>query len=287
MESPPSRAENALRALLEIMRRLRDPEDGCPWDIEQNFTTIAPYTIEEAYEVADAAEREDMAALKDELGDLLFQVVFHAQMAAEDGAFDFANVAEGVVEKMIRRHPHVFASSKIDGADAQTHAWERHKAEERTQRAADEGRAPSALDGIAQGMPALSRAVKLQNRAARIGFDWPETEQILDKIEEEVAELRVELDARERDGDSERVQQRIASELGDVLLAWSNYARRLKVDPESALRAANNRFEQRFRCMEQIMSEAGRAPDKFSLAEMEELWTQAKKLLGHDGGSSG
>jgi len=280
MDSTPPRAENALRSLLGIMQQLRDPNGGCPWDIEQNFDTVAPYTLEEAYEVADAIERKDMAALKDELGDLLFQVVFHAQMAFETGAFDFADVVEGVIDKMIRRHPHVFGSSQVESADAQTQAWERHKAEERARSAATEGRTPSVLDGVALGLPALSRAIKLQNRAARIGFDWPETLQILDKVEEEVAELRAELEARDRDGESKHRQDRIASELGDVLLAWSNFARRAKVDPEAALRSANARFEQRFRRIEQVMTESGRDLNSFTLGEMEVLWQQAKAHLG-------
>lgn len=284
MDSTPLRAENALRSLLGIMQQLRDPHGGCPWDIEQNFDTIAPYTLEEAYEVADAIERKDMAALKDELGDLLFQVVFHAQMAFENGAFDFADVVEGVIDKMTRRHPHVFGSSKIESAHAQTHAWERHKAEERAKSAESDGRTASVLDGVALGLPALSRAIKLQNRAARIGFDWPETLQILDKVEEEMAELRAELEAPDRDGDSEHRQGRIASELGDVFLAWSNFARRAKVDPEAALRGANARFEQRFRRIEQVMTESGRDLDSFTLAEMEVLWQQAKVHLAQGPG---
>ena len=269
------------------MRRLRDPDGGCPWDLEQDFRTIAPYTIEEAFEVADAVERGDLPALKDELGDLLFQVVFHAQMAAEAGAFDFEGVIQGVIDKMVRRHPHVFGSATIDSADAQTEAWERHKEHERAEKAETAGTpemanaASSVLDGVALGLPALTRAIKLQKRAARIGFDWPETLQILDKVEEEVAELRAELEARDRDGDSAHRQTRIAAELGDVLLAWSNFARRLDVDPESSLRAANQRFEQRFRCMEKIMSASGRDPGSFTLDEMEALWTQAKQQLGH------
>jgi ATP diphosphatase len=283
MDSSPRRAEHALASLLDIMRRLRDPDGGCPWDLEQNFRTIAPYTVEEAYEVADAIERGDLPALKDELGDLLFQVVFHAQMGDEASAFDFADVIQGVIDKMVRRHPHVFGEATVDSAGAQTEAWERYKEQERAEKAETseaEDAAPSVLDGVALGLPALTRAVKLQKRAARIGFDWPETLQILDKVEEEVAELRAELEAFDRDGDSDHRQARIASELGDVLLAWSNFARRLDVDPEGSLRAANQRFEQRFRSMEKAMRTSGRDPGSFTLDEMEELWKQAKEQLG-------
>ncbi len=277
--APPDRATGALHNLLEIMRLLRDPDGGCPWDLEQSFETIAPYTLEEAYEVADAISRNDMTALKDELGDLLFQVVFHAQMAAEEGVFDFADVAEGVGEKMRRRHPHVFADATVNTSEAQAHAWEQHKANERTRAAAESGTVASVLDGVAKGLPALSRAVKLQNRAARIGFDWPEAKQILNKVEEEVAELRAELHTRDQDGDTPRRQHRIASELGDVLLAWSNFARHVDVDPESALREANERFENRFREVEKMMMATGSDVGSFTLNEMEDLWTEAKALL--------
>jgi MazG family protein len=261
------------------MRKLRDPNGGCPWDLEQTFETIAPYTLEEAYEVADAISRKDMNALKDELGDLLFQVVFHAQMAAEQGAFDFSDVAEGVSAKMHRRHPHVFDDANVNSAEAQTLAWEQHKADERERAAAEGGKTVSVLDGVALGLPALSRAIKLQNRAARIGFDWPEAKQILDKVEEEVAELRAELSARDQEGESPHRQGRIASELGDVLLAWSNFARHVNVDPEAALRGANGRFESRFRRVEEMMLTSGRDIGSFTLDEMEELWGQAKAQL--------
>jgi len=275
----PDRAANSLHKLLDVMRKLRDPNGGCPWDLEQTFETIAPYTLEEAYEVADAISRKDMNALKDELGDLLFQVVFHAQMAAEQGAFDFADVAEGVSAKMHRRHPHVFDDANVNSAEAQTLAWEQHKADERERAAAESGKTVSVLDGVALGIPALSRAIKLQNRAAHIGFDWPEAKQILDKVEEEVAELRAELSARDQEGESPHRQGRIASELGDVLLAWSNFARHVNVDPEAALRGANGRFESRFRRVEEMMLTSGRDIGSFTLDEMEELWGQAKAQL--------
>jgi nucleoside triphosphate diphosphatase len=279
MDTETNPPDSALEALLDIMRRLRDPDTGCPWDVAQTFETIAPYTLEEAYEVADAIEQDDMTALKDELGDLLFQVVFHTQMAAELGAFDFADVAAGVSEKMHRRHPHVFGDASIADANAQTQAWEQHKADERAIAAEVSGRSASVLDGVARGLPALSRAIKLQNRAARIGFDWPEARQILDKVEEEVAELKAELMALEKNGTSTRQQARIESELGDVLLAWSNFARHTNVDPEAALRGANQRFENRFRRVESLMAETGRDQGTFTLDEMEILWGQAKAEL--------
>ena len=230
--------EPPIHRLLALMARLRDPERGCPWDLEQDFATIAPHTIEEAYEVADAIDRQDMPALRDELGDLLFQVVFYAQMARERGAFDFDAVAEAITDKMIRRHPHVFGKASIATAEAQTRAWEDHKATERRARAEAEGRAPSILDGVTAALPALSRALKLQNRAARAGFDWPAADQVLEKIEEEVAEVRTEL---AEGADAERV----SGEIGDLLFAVVNLARHLKLDPESALRHANAKFERR------------------------------------------
>src|SRR5215831_14953794 len=228
-----------LNQLLAIMARLRDRERGCPWDREQNFSTIAPYTIEEAYEVADAIERGDMPALKDELGDLLFQVVFHARMAEEAGIFDFDDVAAAIADKMERRHPHVFGDAEIASA-AQTEAWEQHKAAERRDRAQYSADAHSVLDGVALALPALLRAVKIQNRAARVGFDWREACPVFDKIAEEITELRTELD---HDGDRERLEE----EMGDLLFAVANLARKLELDPEVALRRATAKFEKRFR----------------------------------------
>jgi ATP diphosphatase len=253
--------------LLEIMARLRDPERGCPWDVEQNFRTIAPYTIEEAYEVADAIEHEDMAALKDELGDLLLQVVFHARMAEEDGRFDFDAVAKTISDKMIRRHPHVFGGQRVDSAAAQTLSWEAFKAAERAEKAAQGGRAASVLDGVTLALPGLTRAVKLQKRAARVGFDWPEAARVLDKIDEELAEIKEEMS---NGGGPERLKD----EIGDVLFAVANLARHLKIDPEAALRHTNAKFERRFHQVEEAF--AG-GLDGVSLDEMEEAWQKAKE----------
>jgi ATP diphosphatase len=256
-----------LDRLLAIMARLRDPQRGCPWDREQSFATIAPYTIEEAYEVADAIARDDIAALKDELGDLLFQVVFHARMAEEAGAFDFDDVARAIADKMERRHPHVFGAAKIAGVAAQNEAWEAHKAAERRERAQRAGAAQSVLDGVALALPALLRAVKLQRRAARIGFDWPEARAVFDKIAEEIAELSREL---ESGGDRGRLED----ETGDLLFAVANLARKLDVDPEAALRRANDKFERRFRHVEALAAEHNIGAD---LDSLEALWQEVKR----------
>ncbi len=252
----------ALDRLLAIMARLRDPERGCPWDREQDFATIAPYTIEEAYEVADAIARGDWAALKDELGDLLFQVVFHSRIAEEKGLFAFDDVAAAIADKMVRRHPHVFGTAQIASAAAQSLAWEEHKARER--RAA--GMAASVLDGVALALPALLRAVKVQSRAARIGFDWPEAEAVVPKLVEEVGEL-----GREIAADSGR--DAIEDELGDLLFAVANLARKLDLDPEAALRRATAKFERRFRQVEALAAECGIGRD---LDALEALWQQVK-----------
>jgi len=256
--------------LIDVMARLRDPNGGCPWDLEQTYATIAPHTIEEAYEVADAIEKGDMPALREELGDLLFQVVYYSQMAREETLFDFDEVAGVIADKMIRRHPHVFGAEEVKGADMQTSRWEDHKAAERAAKAAEEGRAPSALEGVIAGLPALTRALKLQNRAARVGFDWTDARDILDKIEEEVRELRHEMD-------SGSAPDRVADELGDLLFALVNLARRLKVEPESALRGTNAKFERRFHHIEALLSEQGRTPKEATLEEMEAFWQQAKR----------
>jgi ATP diphosphatase len=253
--------------LIEIMARLRDPKRGCPWDVEQTFATIAPHTIEEAYEVADAIQHGDMAALKDELGDLLLQVVFHAQMAREAGHFDIADVAQAICDKLVRRHPHVFGDAKIDDAQTQTRAWEDQKAEERAAKAASGGH--SALDGVIVGLPALTRALKLQKRAARVGFDWDEPRQVLDKFDEEIAELRAEIAAG-------AAPDRLEDEIGDLLFNCVNLARKLGLDPESTLRRGNAKFERRFRRMEVLLAERGQTPQHSTLAEMEDLWQQAK-----------
>ncbi len=268
--SSTSAAASALDRLLAIMRRLRDPVAGCPWDIEQTFETIAPYTIEEAYEVADAIAEADMAALREELGDLLLQVVYHAQMASEAGAFDFAAVAAGIADKMVARHPHVFGGTEIDDATAQRNAWEAQKDAERRRKAEAAGRRPSALDNVPSALPALTRAEKLQKRAARVGFDWSEAAHVVDKILEEVSELRAEIA-------SGAAPDRLEDEVGDLLFAVANLARHLNVDPEAALRRANRKFERRFRRVETLLAGAGRTPGESSLDELEALWQQAKR----------
>ena len=261
---------DALDRLLAIMARLRDPEGGCPWDREQDFATIAPYTIEEAYEVADAIARSDMAALKDELGDLLFQVVFHARMAEEAGLFDFADVAAAISDKMVRRHPHVFGDAEIANAAAQTLAWEEHKAKERTAKAVASGARESVLDGVALALPALLRADKIQKRAARIGFDWPEARPVIAKLSEEIGELEAEL-AVEAGADHNK--DRIEDEMGDILFAAANLARKLDIDPETALRRATEKFERRFRRVEVLAAERGIGPD---LNPLDALWREVK-----------
>ena len=252
--------------LLEIMRRLRDPQTGCPWDIEQDFATIAPYTIEEAYEVSDAIEREAWDELEGELGDLLLQVVFHGQMAEERALFDFDSVAETVAQKMINRHPHIFGDESRDKSAAQqTVDWEKIKAAERA--AKSEVRV---LDGVALGLPALMRAVKLQKRAARVGFDWPEIGQVVDKIAEEAAELA---EARDTLTEAE-----VAEEYGDLLFVVANLGRHLGVDPEEALRGANSKFTRRFNYVEDELKASGKHPSDSDLAEMDALWDAAKAL---------
>lgn len=251
--------------LREIMARLRDPQGGCPWDLEQSFATIAPYTVEEAYEVADAIERGDLVDLREELGDLLLQVVFHARIAEEQGAFGFDDVAQAISDKMVRRHPHVFGSERFVDARAQTAAWEALKAEER---AAKGQHRAGVLDDVPAGLPALLRAVKLTKRAARVGFDWSSTAEVLDKVREELAELEVEIAARDKAKSRE--------ELGDLLFVVANLARKLDVDPEDALRAANAKFTRRFHSIEQALAAEGRGPEQSDLAEMDRLWDSAK-----------
>lgn len=258
-----------MQRLIEVMRRLRSPEGGCPWDLEQTFRTIAPYTIEEAHEVADAIERNDMQDLRSELGDLLFQVVFHAQLANEIDAFDFEQVAESISDKLIRRHPHVFGDHADLDADAQTDLWETIKAEERKSAGAT-----SHLDDVPGALPALSRAVKLQKRAARAGFDWPDARPIIDKAREELAELEQELLAADED--------RLEDELGDVLFVVANIARKLKLDPDAALRRANYKFEQRFRGMESLAERQNCRIEDFPLAEQEALWQQVKREIADE-----
>ncbi|QKV18164.1 nucleoside triphosphate pyrophosphohydrolase [Oricola thermophila] len=276
--------------LLEIMARLRDPETGCPWDVEQTFETIVPYTIEEAYEVADAIERGDMVDLPDELGDLLLQVVFHARMAEEAGHFDFGDVVEAITKKMIRRHPHVFGDESVRGRKLAKGMWEKIKAEEKAEKAAryaaarkaagqSEGEPPSLLDDVPRALPALIRAIKLQRKAARVGFDWDTAPPILDKIEEEIGELREVMESGEQD--------KVREEYGDLLFALVNLGRHLDVEPEAALEAANLKFFTRFRYIEKALAAGGRDPAAATLDEMEALWQQAKTAARPDGGDSG
>jgi ATP diphosphatase len=251
--------------LVAIMARLRTPATGCPWDLEQTFGSIAPYTIEEAYEVADAIERGAWGELKGELGDLLFQSVFHARMAEEAGLFSFDDVVQAICDKMVARHPHVFGDESPDkSAHQQTVDWEKMKAAERAARAET-----GVLDGVAPGLPALLRALKLQNRAARVGFDWPSTTEVLDKLVEEAREL---VEARDRLTPEEQ-----AEEMGDLLFVMANLARHLKIDPEAALRAANAKFIRRFRFIEAALAAAGRRPEQSTLEEMDGLWNAAKR----------
>ena len=258
-----------IKTLLTIMTRLRDPKTGCPWDIEQNFKTILPYTIEEAYEVAQAIQESDMEALLDELGDLLLQVVFHAEMAREAGYFDFNDVAKGISEKMVRRHPHVFADSKISDADQQSLAWESQKAIERSAKAKKKNKPSSALDGVALALPSLVRAQKLQKRARRLGFDWQTTGPIIEKIAEELAEME---EARSDNRKSEDLNL----ECGDLLFSCVNLVRHLGVDAESALREANAKFEHRFRRLETLIADEDRQPDQMSLRELDVIWKRVK-----------
>jgi nucleoside triphosphate diphosphatase len=248
------------------MAALRDPDRGCPWDKEQTFATIAPYTIEEAYEVADAIARADFAGLSDELGDLLFQVVYHARMAEEAGRFGFADVAQGIADKMVRRHPHVFGDAAVRSVTEQTESWEAHKKTERAE--------TGVLAGVPAGLPALARAAKLTARAARVGFDWPDAAAVLAKLDEEVAELRAELpDAR---------PERLADEVGDLLFVLANLARKLDLDPEACLQQANLKFSNRFNAIDQAAAVAGKTLAEMSLEEMEDRWQKIKhnKRLG-------
>lgn len=261
---------SSIEKLLEIMATLRDPNHGCPWDLQQDFSSIAPYTIEEAYEVADAIARGDLSGLKDELGDLLFQVVFHARMAEERAAFDFEAVAAAIVDKMRRRHPHVFGDRQQRLAGMDESGWESIKAGEREAGAGST--TVSALDGVAQALPALKRAQKLGKRAARIGFDWPDISGVRTKIDEEIAELR----QAETDGAADR----IAEEFGDLLFSLVNLARHLDVDAEQALRHANRKFESRFRHMEQLVVASGAQLSDLDLDALEQHWQRAKEL--HD-----
>ena len=270
-----------VRGLVEIMARLRDPVQGCPWDLEQTFLSIAPYTIEEAYEVADAIERGDMADLRDELGDLLLQVAFHARMAEEAGLFDFGGVVEAITAKLIRRHPHVFGDLRELDPDGVKALWGQIKAEEKRLRAearAVGGHSPEAssgsLSGVPTALPALSRAQKLQEKAAKVGFDWNDASAVIAKLREEIEEVEAEIVASSREA--------LSAEVGDLLFAAVNLARHLRVDPEAALRAANAKFARRFAHIERRLAEDGRKPESASLDEMERLWAEAKAFeIGH------
>jgi len=267
MDTPqdtPLGAEAELRRLLDIMAALRDPDRGCPWDTRQSFATIAPYTIEEAYEVADAIARRDFAHLPDELGDLLFQVVYHARMAEEAGRFAFADVARTIADKMVRRHPHVFGDAAARDAGTQAAAWEAQKSAERADRAET-----GALAGVPSALPALTRAAKLTARASRVGFDWPDAEAVLAKLDEEVAELRAELPQAD--------PVRLADEVGDMLFVLANLARKLQLDPETCLRGANQKFMHRFNEMEDSIELEGKTLAETSLGEMEATWQIVKQ----------
>jgi len=256
--------EAELRRLLDIMAALRDPATGCPWDKQQSFATIAPYTIEEAYEVADSIARRDFASLPDELGDLLFQVVYHARMAEESGLFRFGDVAKAISDKMVRRHPHVFAEAAARDAAAQTQAWEAGKEAERAARA-ERG----TLAGVPTGLPALTRAAKLTNRAARVGFDWPDAAAVLDKLDEEIGELKAELPGAD--------PERLKDEVGDLLFVLANLARKLDLDPETCLRHANDKFSRRFDAMERMLAAEGRDLKSERLEAMEAAWQAVKR----------
>ncbi|MFM9848220.1 MAG: nucleoside triphosphate pyrophosphohydrolase [Hyphomicrobiaceae bacterium] len=267
MPDPDVSAAGQLRRLLDIMATLRTPGTGCPWDLAQTFATIAPYTIEEAYEVADAIDRSHMSDLKEELGDLLLQVVYHARMAEEQGAFSFADVAAAVSDKMVRRHPHVFGTSEQRAAGAPKGFWEKAKADERRARV----ESPSAerlLDAVPVGLPGLTRAVKLQDKAAKVGFDWPSLAPVFAKMKEELAELE--------DVVSKGDQKAIEEEYGDLLFVLANVARHLTIDPEASLRAANRKFVRRFRYIEEQLSARDSSPAQSTLSEMDALWDEAK-----------
>lgn len=260
-----------IQSLLQIMVRLRDPQNGCPWDLEQDFASIAPYTVEEAYEVADAIDRNDLDDLKDELGDLLLQVVFHAQMASEQGAFDFGDVVAAISSKMVRRHPHIFGDAQASDADEVLANWDEIK---RAERAAKGEKDDSALAGISRGLPEWQRAIKLQSRAARTGFDWPSPAPVIDKLREEVDEVQAEFEAAAGGADN---HARLQEELGDMLFVCANLTRHAKVDVGTALRLANLKFERRFRAMEALAAAQGSGMQALDLQQQEALWQAVKQ----------
>jgi ATP diphosphatase len=265
-EHPDMQPSREIQRLIDIMARLRTPETGCPWDLKQSFATIAPYTIEEAYEVADAIARGDMTGLKDELGDLLLQVAFHARMAEEAGHFSFPDVVLAITGKLVRRHPHVFGAERNLAPDEVKKLWEEIKAEERKEKAAP---ADGALAGVPVALPALTRAEKIQKRAARVGFDWPDIEGVLDKIVEEIAELK-----------TAKTREQSEEEIGDLLFSVVNFARRADVDPEAALRKATAKFERRFKGVERRVSESGKTMQESTLDELEAHWQKEKTVSG-------
>jgi len=270
-----SEAEQAVGALLALMARLRDPQHGCPWDRAQSFSTIAPYTIEEAYEVADAIEHGDREHLREELGDLLFQVVFHARMAQERGWFDFGAVADGIREKLVRRHPHLFAGAALAAEDL-VRVWEEQKAQERAAANRAKAGASAVLAGVPRALPALTRAAKLGRRAARVGFDWPDAQAVRGKVLEELREIDGALESGAAGGENAPAPQVLEGELGDLLFAIVNWSRHLHIDAETALRAANDKFERRFACMEALAEERRLDLAQLSAAEWDALWNEAK-----------
>ena len=261
-----------IQKLLDIMRALRDPETGCPWDRRQTFKTIAPYTIEEAYEVADAIETGDMDELQSELGDLLLQVVYHAQIADEENHFNFTEVVACINKKLVARHPHIFGSVKIDTAEAQSKHWESIKVDERKTKAESNNHKASVLDGISLNMPALCRAQKLQVRAAQVGFDWDDIQSVFAKIDEEVGEIREAINDQED-------KEKLTEELGDTLFVCVNLARHMQIDAEAALRSANKKFQNRFRYIETKLEDQNKAPEDVTLQELDRLWDEAKQQL--------
>jgi ATP diphosphatase len=265
--------------LLAVMSRLRDTKEGCPWDVAQSFATITKYTLEEVYEVVEAIERQDMPSLREELGDLLFQIVFYAQMASEKRLFDFNEVAQSTADKMIERHPHVFDGMKLEDSEALMKMWEADKAATREQKALEEGRRPSLLDDVGTALPSLTRAVKLQSRAARGGFEWKTVEPVLNKLEEEINELKevIAEKSKAKEPLPLDVVDRLTEELGDVLFVVANIGRVLKVDPELALRSANRKFERRFKAIEEMLASQNRKPQDASLQELTDLWNKVRK----------
>lgn len=270
MTAPPRK--KSIDDLVAIMAALRAPGTGCPWDLEQSFTTIAPYTIEEAYEVADAVESGDRGALKEELGDLLLQVVYHARMAEEEGVFAFADVVDAISAKMLRRHPHVFGTMTVDNANELTGLWEKIKAEEKREKPGVANVTSSVLDDVPLALPALTRAVKLQNKAARVGFDWPDVLPVIAKIREEFVELEAEVAVASARANDEKVQ----AEFGDLLFALANFGRHLGIDPEGALRSGNAKFVRRFSRIEAMLESSGKRPEECDLEELDRLWDRAK-----------